>query len=182
MKREEFLNKLTEKLSPLEEEKRQAIINDYESKIKTRLKNKEKEDDIIASFGDIDLLTKRILKNNIVQDEVTKKEKISYGSFFGEFYNTLLDVLDNISKKDFKTIFIIIGELLLIILIVILLKLPFIVVRELLLNVVGSTGAGYQNAGATTIRTLLDIAYVIFAVLLFMNIFTTRFKKYRKEK
>lgn len=179
MNKEEFIKELESKLELLDDEKKSEVIKKYKTTITNRKKKKEKEEDIIASFGDIELLTKNILKeNNVKTPEVKQKE--SANLFFENFFSTLRGVVSAISEKDFKTIFLIIGELLLIIIVVCLLKIPFILGRDLLLSLYDSLGGGYNTKAADITITLFELAYILFAVFIFINQFTNRFKKYKK--
>ena len=186
MNKDEFIKELENRLELLEKEKRNAVIKKYKTTITKRINNKESEEDIIVSFGDIELLSNNILRDHGVKKEVKNKkgEKTTQidKDFFGDFITTVKEILDTITKKDYKTILLIVGELLLIIIAVCLLKIPFILGRELLLNLYDSIGIGFASRQSEITATLIDLGYIVFAVFVFIHLFTTRFKKYVVDK
>lgn len=74
MKKEEFLNKLREKISILKKEEQDDIINEYSEHIEEKLKKKEKEEDIIKELGDIDEIAKEILDAYKINEEYSNKK------------------------------------------------------------------------------------------------------------
>lgn len=184
--KEDFIANLEERLNLLEKEKRDSVLKKYKTTITKRVKAGEKEEDVIDSFGDIDLLSNNILKDNGIKKTTNTKENSknipNSKNFFGDFFVTVKGVVDNITKSDYKNIFLMIGELLLIIVVVSLLKLPFILGRELLLSLYDSMGTGFVSTQSRLTSTLIDLAYIVFAVFIFINLFTTRFQKYIENK
>ena len=64
MNKKEFLNKLSHLLSSMPKSERQRILDFYREIIEDRMENGESESEIIAEFGDIDLLAQKILAEN----------------------------------------------------------------------------------------------------------------------
>ena len=83
MKKEEFLNKLREKISILKKEEQDDIINEYNEHIEEKLKKKEKEEDIIKELGDIDEIAKEILDAYKINEEYSNKKTGVKGSGMG---------------------------------------------------------------------------------------------------
>lgn len=76
MKKKEFIKILKEKLCFLETDEISEIISCYEENIKKRIKNKEKEEDVIASYGDIDKIIKKMKKKKFYKKISLNIEKI----------------------------------------------------------------------------------------------------------
>ena len=63
MSKKKFFNALINEIEFLDLDDINSIINEYEDIINSRIKNGEKLKDVIKSFGDVNVLAKKILKD-----------------------------------------------------------------------------------------------------------------------
>lgn len=97
-------------------------------------------------------------------------------SWFKSFYNVLLDMGNLFNKKDSQGKLIIIKDLLILIVVVCLLKIPFIFVRDIFDSIIETIVSG--NKVLLSIWALLiEILYVIVAILFFKRTLTRYVEK-----
>lgn len=75
MTKKKFLSELEERLSVLSDEEKQDIINEYKDIIEEKVRNGKTVGEAIADFGDIDELTKEILRAYKINPDYSKKSK-----------------------------------------------------------------------------------------------------------
>jgi len=198
MKKQEFLEALESKLDSLNSEDRKKVIRKYKSTITRRLNKNEKETKIILSFGDIDFLAEEILATHQVEkkdvkEEVKKEEKTSKKEekitedvpetkeekvgYFQGFLNSINNLIDSFQKNNFKGNLKLALELLLIVIFISLLKLPFILLRDIILDYFNILSVSGDSSVTILIYRIIDIIYIIFAVLVFVNMIKKRFSK-----
>ena len=123
---------------------------------------------------------KSVKKTKSIPKKVEKKEPIKKG-YFNDFFKSINDLIDYFYKKSSKDILKVVVELLLIVIFISLLKLPFILFRDLLLNFLDIFGFHGNSLAAILVFRLVDIVYIIFAVILFISLFKKRFKDINKR-
>lgn len=172
MKFIEFKKDLRKRLDILTEEAFQEEIAVYESKL-----TNQKEEERVASFGNLDDIAQSILKKRGIDEAKITHSKFVYHQF-EELFKTVHRVVDRMAQNEFKENVKIVIDLLILIAFICLLKVPFLFVQnvfdDLLLNF-------NQPILVEIIHFILDISYIILAVVFFMNIFTKWFQN-RDEK
>jgi len=118
--------------------------------------------------------TKPTEKKTIPKKEIKKEEPVK--GYFNEFISSINNLIDYFYKKSTKEILKVIVELLILVIFISLLKLPFILFRDLLLNFFDIFGFHGDSLIALLIYRIVDIIYIIFAVMLFIGLFKKRFK------
>ncbi len=187
MKKEEFLKKVEDNLKLLEEEEKSKIIKNYKSQITKRVKNGEKEKDVIDSFGDVNLMCKNILKKYDLKDSEKNNESISLKKEIKKFnfIESFLTFIDNIiaysSKGNYKSLFRLLLEILIIVLIIIVLKIPFELVKSSVSNIFGIFGTNLSSTLINIIYLAIEVVYFIFAIILFINMFNKRINELIKK-
>ena len=121
MKKEEFLDKLREKISILKKEEQDDIINEYREHIEEKLKKKEKEEKIIEELGSVDEIAKEILDAYKINEEYTTKN--AGARFFETCNNVIETIVEKFANKSFSDIMKFILEILVILLLIFILKL-----------------------------------------------------------
>lgn len=172
MKFIEFKKDLRKKLDILTEEAFQEEIAVYESEL-----TNQNEEERVASFGNLDDIAKSILKKRGIDETKITHSKFVYHQF-EELFKTVHRVVDRMAQNELKENVKIVIDLLILIAFICLLKVPFLFVQnvfdDLLLNF-------NQPILVEIIHFILDISYIILAVVFFMNIFTKWFQN-RDEK
>ncbi len=179
MNKEEFLNKLHKKLEILEESEITDILEEYAEFIDEKVSQGATEKEAVKTLGDIDELAEELLAAYKIKKTPSKNK-----NSFNNFVNRLMDVLERIiytfSHKSFKEIVRFFIELVGILIIILLCKIPFIFIKylagELLENLILALG---KYSLYTTISAVgnffFEIIYLVFAIVLFVKIFECRY-------
>ena len=176
---EEFIKKLKDKLDILLPEVVEAEVNIYIKEIETKKMQNLKEEDIIRAFGDIENIQKEILKKHGINPaKVLRKEGFVYKKF-EELFQVIHRVVDTMSKNSFQDNVKILFDLLILIIFICLIKIPFILVRNLGDGLISYIDFPYIS---DIWGILIDLIYIVIAVIVFVNIFTKWFKNLKTTK
>ena len=179
MNQEEFIKKLKDKLEILTPEALEEEIKIYELEIERQKEQNIKEEDIIKSFGTIENIVKKILKKHGINPEkVMKKESLLYKKF-EELFEVIHRVVDVMSKNDFKENVKIFFDLLILIIFISLIKIPFILIQNLGDSLLSYIDIPYIS---DIWGLIVDLIYIVIAVIIFINIFTKWFKNLKTTK
>lgn len=179
MNKEEFASRLETSLDIFEDSVKKQEIGNYLKKIEEREKNGESEEEIIKSFGTITEITETILKSHgINPKKLSKKNSFIYRQF-EELFQVIHHVIDEMSKNDFQNNLKIILDLLILIAFICLLKIPFILVRNLGDSLITNLNITFMSG---IWGLIVDIIYIIVALVVFMNIFNKYFKNIKAKK
>ena len=179
MNKEEFASRLETSLDIFEDSVKKHEIENYLKKIEEREKNGESEEEIIKSFGTITEITETILKSHgINPKKLSKKNSFIYKQF-EELFQVIHYVIDEMSKNDFQNNLKIILDLLILIAFICLLKIPFILVRNLGDSLITNLNITFMSG---IWGLIVDIIYIIVALVVFMNIFNKYFKNIKAKK
>lgn len=179
MNKEEFASRLETSLDIFEDSVKKQEIGNYLKKIEEREKNGESEEEIIKIFGTITEITETILKSHgINPKKLSKKNGFIYRQF-EELFQVIHHVIDEMSKNDFQNNLKIILDLLILIAFICLLKIPFILVRNLGDSLITNLNITFMSG---IWGLIVDIIYIIVALVVFMNIFNKYFKNIKAKK
>ena len=179
MNKEEFVRRLETSLDIFEDSVKKQEIENYLKKIEERTKNGESEEEIIKSFGTMTEITETILKSHgINPQKLSKKNGFIYKQF-EELFQVIHHVIDEMSKNDFQNNLKIILDLLILIAFICLLKIPFILVRNLGDSLITNLNITFMSG---IWGLIVDIIYIIVALVVFMNIFNKYFKYIKAKK
>lgn len=172
MTKEEFQRRLRNKLEILTEKAQEDEIRKYEEKIEEEKKQGRTEEEILSKLN-IEEIAKNILENRGINlEKALKKNNIIYKKIEDLCY-TINRIVDAMSKNTAKENTKIILNILIIVLVVCLLKIPFIFVKDLGLTIIEI----FNNSILTKVWDIIfEILYVIVAVIVFVTIFTNWFK------
>ncbi len=179
MNQEEFIKKLRDRLDIFEDNVIDEEVNHYVEEIEKQKNQNINEEQIIASFGNLDTIQKSIFKKHgINPSKVLKKEGFLYKKF-EELFEVIHRVVDIMSKNSFQENIKILFDLLILIIFICLLKIPFILVRNL-----GDSLFTYTSIPLISEiwGILIDLIYIVIAVMVFVNIFTKWFKNLKVTK
>lgn len=179
MNQEEFIKKLKDKLDILTSEALNDEIKYFESEIEKQKDQNVSEEDIIKSFGNLENIEKQILKKHGINPEkVMKKENFIYKKF-EELFQVIHRVVDIMSKNDLKDNVKILFDLFILIIFVCFIKIPFILIQNLGDSLLSYIDIPYIS---DIWGILIDLIYIIIALIIFMNIFTKWFKNLKTTK
>lgn len=135
----EFLDKLESKIDALDEKERKKIIKKYQREIEAKMKDDLTEEEAILSLGSVDELAKKICEEyhvNLINRKRTLKETINNGieesaKFLANTCDELADYSKSATKDNFLvTFFEILLKVVLLVMIFMLLKIPFILAQS----------------------------------------------------
>ncbi len=179
MNQEEFIKKLKDKLDILTSEALNDEIKYFESEIEKQKDQNVSEEDIIKSFGNLENIEKQILKKHGINPEkVMKNENFIYKKF-EELFQVIHRVVDIMSKNDLKDNVKILFDLFILIIFVCFIKIPFILIQNLGDSLLSYIDIPYIS---DIWGILIDLIYIIIALIIFMNIFTKWFKNLKTTK
>lgn len=173
MNKKEFANHLETSLDIFEDSVKSQEIEKYLKKIEEREKNGESEEEVIKSFGTIAEITETILKSHgINPKKLSKKNGFIYKQF-EELFQVIHHLVDEMGKNDFQNNLKIILDLLILITFICLIKIPFILIRNLGDSLITNLNIPFMSG---IWGLLVEIIYIIIAIVVFMNIFNKYFK------
>lgn len=163
MKRDEFLKTLRKRLSFLNKQELEKEMLYYINEID---KSKKSDEEVIKSFGSIEDIVKKVSEAHGI--EYKRVAKRNYFEWFQNFYDQLLDLSNIFKKSDTQKRTKLIIDLLFLIAITCILKIPFIFVRDLGDNLIGILFISNINVLAIW-GLAIEIIYVVVALSFFMK-------------
>ena len=180
MKKREFLAKLRKKLSILEESEIDDIIREYGGYIDEKIESGVAEEDAVSSFGSIEELSKELLSAYKVKVKEEKEDPI--GNFASKVLHTIDKLIDTLSKKSPKEIVKFVVEIFILLVMIGLLHIPVSMLVSLGKDVFYILSSPLNRFFFTIWRFVLEFAYFILSIILFIRIFDARYLKNGEEK
>lgn len=175
MNRKEFLRKLRKELSFLDKKELEKEMLEYINKIDS---SNSSDSEVIKSFGNMEDIIKDVCKKYKLDYKQIKKEKQGW---FKNFYNDLIDLSTILKNSDGKKRSKILLDLLFLIVVTCVLKIPFIFLRDLgdrLTEVI-------WNSNVTILAIwglVIELIYVVTALTFFIKTFKKWFTNLDSEK
>lgn len=178
MKFNEFKKQLKTKLDILTQKAFEEEMKSYESTLTRELENGMTEEEIVLSFGSLDFIA-----DNILEKRGIDKMKISHPKFlykeFERLFASIHNLVDVMAKNDMKENAKIILDLLVLIVFICLLKIPFLFIQ----NIGDDLLLSFNQPILLEIgHFILEIVYIIVALMFFMNIFNKWFSNLKNKK
>lgn len=188
MTKQEFLDKLRSRLSILEESEINDIISEYEEHVDEKIKKGKTEEEAIKDFGDLDELVSAILKAYKLNDNYcNKKQSDKLEDILKDIFSKFESFITMMSKKKASEVVKFILEIIVIVFLLWLLKIPFNFFANegyiffSKLEIVGTVIAPLW-------KVLINLMYFVLFVISFLTIFKVRYlnteefnKAYKKE-
>ncbi len=185
MNKEKFLESLRKKLSILEESEIEDIISEYDGYIEEKIAQGSTEKEAVKSMGNVDELARELLSAYKIKNPEEKSHD-TFNNLADEVLNIFERIIDIFTHKSFNDILRFVFELIFILLIIAICKLPFEIIENMGRGVFVSLGVGVYSIPIRIWNFILEFAYLIFAILLFIKIFENRylndFNRYSEEK
>ncbi len=187
MKKEEFIKELKKKLDILEEKEINDIVEEYSGYIDEKIKNGATEEEAIKDFGNIDELATELLKAYKINVEKKKNDKNWINVAVEKINQGIDQMIQFLSEKDSREILRLIIEICIILIGISLCKIPFHFLENIGREVFSIFHSSLGNIFYQTWKFIMEIAYFIFAIVLFVKIFEKRYlsnevKKVNKER
>ncbi len=173
MSKEKFLERLRKKLSILESSEIDDIINEYDGYIEEKIKKGFTEEEAVKSMGEVDELAKELLSAYKIKTDGENHGSIN--NLIDSFIHIFDQIVSMFADKSFNEIIKFILEIVCIFIIIAICRIPF--------EIIGSIGRGFLSVFSTPIyhvfasiwSFILNVVYLIFAILLFVKIFESRY-------
>lgn len=174
MKKDEFLNKLRKKLEILEEAEVNDILTEYEGYIDEKMAGGSSEEEAVESFGSVDELAEELLRAYKVK---IKKNDDPIGTFANKVLNVIDKLINDLSKMSPQEILRFILEIVLLVFCIFLCHIPVSMLVSLGGNVFGILSSPLNRIFFSIWRFVLEFAYFILAIVVFVRIFDRRYLK-----
>lgn len=173
MNKEKFLETLRKKLSVLEESEIEDIITEYDGYIEEKIAEGETEEEAVKSMGNVSVLAKELLSAYKVKGEDIKSDSIN--NLVDRFINIFDRIVSVFAHKNFNEIMRFVFELIFIFIIIALCKIPFEIIKSMGFNMFNSLEFGVSHVFVNIWDFILELIYLVFAILIFIKIFEARY-------
>ena len=178
MKFNEFKKQLKNKLDILTPKAFDEEMKNYENTLNRELKNGMNEEEIVLSFGNLDFIVDNILEKRGIDKAKISNHKFLYKEF-ERLFTSIHNLVDVMAKNDMKENAKIILDLLVLIAFICLLKIPFLFIQ----NIGDDLLLSFNQPILLEIgHFILEIVYIIVALMFFMNIFNKWFSNLKNKK
>ncbi len=176
MSEEMILKKLRDELDLFTNEKQNEFILDYQNLLKEKTASGLSLEEAVKMVGTPESYAKKILNQYGLKG---KRNKGFFYRKFEELFEVIHHVVDTMAKNSWQENLKIIFDLFILIVFIALLKIPFIAIENI--------GDGlFEVLNSPTVLTIwsfvIDVVYLIVALMAFMNIFTRWFKNLNSKK
>lgn len=178
MTKEEFLNKLRKELSILENKEVEDIISEYEGYIEEKVNRGLTEEEAVKELGDID----EIVNDLLAAYKVKQKNTNTLNHFINKASQGFDYILNELSHKNGKEILKFVIEIALIVLLIAILKIPFLLLKDLGWNIFGDLGSPISSIFYGIWSFIVELTYFILSVILFIKIIEKRYFQGFSEK
>ena len=176
MSKDEFLKTLRKKLDILEESEIDDIINEYNGYIEEKIAKGSTEEEAVKSMGNVDELVRDLLSAYKIKNPEDKKSD-AFNNLADGFLRAFDQIIDIFANKSFNEILRFIIELVFIFVIIAICKIPFEIIESMGRSIFSSFGGGSSRVLGNIWNFVLEFVYFIFAVLLFIKIFESRYHR-----
>lgn len=187
MNKEQFVNYMNKKLQVIREDERKDIIDEYINHIDMKVSEGKTEEEAIADFGDIDEMIREILEAYNIDPRQSRPHKDSFEHKLNDFLDALFEgfknLLSSVTKLDVDNIVRLIFEILIVLVLLALLKIPFYAVAGLGASLLhGLFGFGFGSLISGMWSLLIKLMYFVTFVVVLVNICTKRVHRYRNRQ
>lgn len=179
MNRTTYLQTLKNGLSIFEESYQQQKILEIDEKISSLLGQGISEEEALKNLGDVQSMIDSIYKENHVDYASTIPKKSFLLSSYEQLFKTIRHVIDVMSKNSSKANAKILLDILILLGLTCVIKIPFILVRDLGDSILDF----FANPLLSNIwHLIIELIYLVVAVTFFLNVFKKWFQNLKIEK
>ena len=178
MNKQEFLNKLRKKLEVLEDKEIEDIISEYEGYIEEKASRGLTEEEAVKELGDFN----EIVSDLLAAYKVKQKESNVLNRFINKISSGFDYILNELSNKSGKDILKFVIEICLIIFLIMILKIPFLLIKDLGWHIFNGLASPIADIFYGIWSFIVELSYFILAVILFIKIIERRYFQGFSEK
>lgn len=179
MDRSTFLQTYKDGLNIFEESYQQKKVLELDDKISSLLSSFKNEEEAISSLGDVSLLVQDVYKENHLALASKKQKNGFFSTHISSLSEVIGRVIDVMSKNSVKANLKILFDILILIILVCVIKIPFILVRDWVNSLLSFLSIPIL---LTLWNFVVEVLYVVVAVLVFLNIFKRWFQNLKVEQ
>jgi len=172
MKKKEFLDILRKKLNILETSEVEDIISEYSGYIDEKIESGATEEEAVEAFGDLEELANDLLSAYKIK---VKKEKDPIGDFSKKVLETINFIVDELSDKSSREIIQLILEIMVILFIIGICRIPVSMLISLGKEVFYILSSPLNRIFFLVWKFVLEFAYFILSILVFVRIVDKRY-------
>ncbi len=178
MNKQEFLNKLRKKLEVLEDKEIEDIISEYEGYIEEKVSRGLTEEEAVKELGDFN----EIVSDLLAAYKVKQKESNVLNRFINKISSGFDYILNELSNKSGKDILKFVIEICLIIFLIMILKIPFLLIKDLGWHIFNGLASPIADIFYGIWSFIVELSYFILAIILFIKIIEKRYFQGFSEK
>lgn len=183
MNKEQFVEYMNKKLAVIKEEERKDIIDEYCNHIDEKVGEGMSEEEVIEGFGDIDEMIKEILDAyNIDPRQAERPNNIDrkVNDFLDALFDGLQQLLSRVTSMDMDSIVKLIFEILVVLIILGLMRIPFEIVESIGSGLLRSLfGYGIGSTFAWIWRCLCSLLYIVMFLVALINVTSRRWAHFK---
>lgn len=175
MKKDEFLKKLEKRLSILNEEERQDILDEYKDHLEKKMKDGMSEEEAVQDFGDFDTLVKDILSaykiNENYGEDSARKLESTFNIIVDEMVKFFQRLIQMFSNKKGEDLLRIICKIILVLFAIWLMRIPTWMIRELGESIFSVFPGILDHVLSVGWSILIETFYIVFSILAIYTLF-----------
>lgn len=182
MNKEQFIAYMNKKLSIIKEDERKDIIDEYINHIEMKVAEGKSEEEAISDFGDIDEMINEILEAYNIDPKQTRGNNYDHkiNDFLDRLFESLQSLLSSVTSMDMDNIVRLIFEVLVVLILLGVLRIPFEIVASLGDTLLESLfGYGIFSIFGWLWKLMVRSIYLIIFFVALINIFRKRWAHYR---
>ncbi len=173
MNRATYLQKIKDGISIFEEGYQQQKILELDDQISKAIRDGKSEEEALSLLGDADQVINQIYTENHVNRKKTMQESNFLISKYNQLFKVINHVVDVMSHNTAKANAKILFDILVLIVLTCVIKIPFIMVRDLGVNLLDFFANPFIN---NLWELFIEIIYLIVGITFFLNVFKKWFQ------
>lgn len=179
MKKEEFIKKLRKKLEILDDNEIEDIISEYEGYIEEKVNRGLTEEEAVSELGDFNEIVSDLLAAYKVKEP---KSTTTFNDIINKISKYIDSFMDSISNKSGRDILKLIIEILLILILIWICKIPFGIMKDLGWNLFHELSYPIGRVFYGIWAFLIELCYFILAIVMFIKIIDKRYFRKISER
>lgn len=179
MKKEEFIKKLRKKLEILDDNEIEDIVSEYEGYIEEKVNRGLTEEEAVSELGDFNEIVSDLLAAYKVKEP---KSTTTFNDIINKISKYIDSFMDSISNKSGRDILKLIIEILLILILIWICKIPFGIMKDLGWNLFHELSYPIGRVFYGIWAFLIELCYFILAIVMFIKIIDKRYFRKISER
>lgn len=175
MNKEEFLKKLRKRLDVLENSEIEDIVSEYEGYIDEKVAKGLSEEEAVKELGDFEEIINDLLAAYKVKSSAS--EDNSFSGIINKISHGIDNIMETLSHKSGTDIIRLLIEIIIILFIICLLKIPFGMIKDLGGDIFRELAHPIGNIFKAIWYFIIDFSYIIISIIFFIKMLERRYFK-----